>query len=59
MQFLNTLRFPIQLYVQTRSLNLKDIIDGYKDKVKNLKKKAIFYCLNFITLENPNHQTIH
>ncbi len=36
-QFLNTLRFPIQLYVQTRSLNLKDIIDGYKDKVKDLK----------------------
>lgn len=32
-QFLNTLRFPIQLYVQTRSLNLKDIIDEYKDKV--------------------------
>ena len=36
-QFLNTLRFPIQLYVQTRSLNLKDIIEGYKDKVKNLR----------------------
>lgn len=36
-QFLNTLRFPIQLYVQTRSLNLKDIIDGYKEKVKNLR----------------------
>lgn len=36
-QFLNTLRFPIQLYVQTRSLNLKEIIDGYKEKVKNLK----------------------
>lgn len=36
-QFLNTLRFPIQLYVQTRSLNLKDIIDGYKDKVKSLR----------------------
>ena len=36
-QFLNTLRFPIQLYVQTRSLNLKDIIDGYKEKVKALR----------------------
>ncbi|MBQ9297514.1 MAG: hypothetical protein IJ223_00510 [Clostridia bacterium] len=36
-QFLNTLRFPIQLYVQTRSLNLKDIIDGYKDRVRNLR----------------------
>ncbi len=32
-QFLNTLRFPIQLYVQTRSLNLRDIVDEYKAKV--------------------------
>ena len=39
-QFLNTLRFPIQLYVQTRSLNLKDIIDGYKEKVKNLRTEV-------------------
>ena len=39
-QFLNTLRFPIQLYVQTRSLNLKDIIDGYKEKVKNLRAEV-------------------
>lgn len=33
-QFLNTLRFPIQLYVQTRSLNLKNIIDEYKGRVE-------------------------
>ncbi len=32
-QFLNTLRFPIQLYVQTRNLNLRDTIDEYKEKV--------------------------
>ena len=32
-QFLNTLRFPIQLYVQSRTLNLKDIIDGYKSRI--------------------------
>ena len=32
-QFLNTLRFPIQLYVQSRTLNLKDIIDGYKARI--------------------------
>ena len=39
-QFLNTLRFPIQLYVQTRSLNLKDIIDGYKGRVRNLRAEV-------------------
>lgn len=32
-QFLNTLRFPIQLYIQSRTLNLKNIIDEYKDRV--------------------------
>ncbi|MBR3132984.1 MAG: hypothetical protein IKG42_02755 [Clostridia bacterium] len=35
-QFLNTLTFPIQLYVQTRSLNLRDIIDDYKLRVSDI-----------------------
>ena len=35
-QFLNTLRFPIQLYIQTRSLNLRDIVDEYKAKVSEM-----------------------
>ena len=33
-QFLNILRFPIQLYVQTRSLNLRSITEEYKNKIK-------------------------
>ena len=36
-QFLNTLRFPIQLYVQSRTLNLKEIIENYKYRVSSLK----------------------
>lgn len=32
-QFLNTLRFSVQLYVQSRTLNLKNIIDTYKARV--------------------------
>lgn len=39
-QFLNTLRFPVQLYVQTRSLNLRDIIDVYNSKVDGLKQEV-------------------
>ena len=35
-QFLNTLRFPIQLYVQSRTLNLRDIIEEYKSRIDNL-----------------------
>ena len=37
-QFLNTLRAPIQLYIQSRTLNLREIVDGYKDRVKTLKE---------------------
>ncbi len=35
-QFLNTLRFSIQLYVQSRTLNLRDIIASYKNRVENI-----------------------
>ena len=35
-QFLNTLRFPIQLYVQSRTLNLREIIAEYKSRVDTL-----------------------
>ena len=35
-QFLNTLRFPIQLYIQSRTLNLRDIIEDYKNRVDTL-----------------------
>ena len=39
-QFLNTLRYPVQLYIQTRSLNLKDIIDNYMMKVDGMKQEV-------------------
>ena len=49
-EFLNNIRFPIQLYVQTRSLNLRKTIDAYKEKVnviadeiKSLQKQRAEY----------------
>lgn len=39
-QFLNTLKFPIQLYVQTRTLNLRDIIEQYRNKVETLQNEV-------------------
>lgn len=36
-QFLNILRFPVQLYVQTRSLNLREITEEYKSKIKQIE----------------------
>lgn len=38
-QFLNTLRHPIQIYVQTRSVNLKGSIDTYKERLEDIKAK--------------------
>ena len=38
-QFLNTLRFPIQLYIQTRSLNLKDTVAEYRQRVSQVNRE--------------------
>lgn len=37
MQFLNILRFPIQLYVQTRRLNLNSNIEKYNTRIDQIK----------------------
>lgn len=39
LQFLNTIRYPIQLYVQTRTVNLESGIVRYKDRVNNIKDR--------------------
>lgn len=38
-QFLNTLRNPIQIYVQTRAVNLEASISAYKEKLKKVEEK--------------------
>lgn len=38
-QFLNTLRHPIQIYIQTRTVNLESSIETYKVKVKEIEDK--------------------
>ena len=40
-QFLNTLRFPVQLYIQSRSLNLRDSIEQYQEKINKVHKDTI------------------
>lgn len=40
-QFLNTLRYPVQLYVQSRSVNLKESIEKYEDKINEVKNDII------------------
>ena len=38
-QFLNTLRHPIQLYIQTRSVNLESSIGTYNKRLKDIEDK--------------------
>ena len=37
--FLNTLRHPVQLYIQTRTINLERSIEGYKNKLREIERK--------------------
>ena len=37
-QFLNTIRHPIQIYVQTRTINLESSLQNYKDRVKQIEE---------------------
>lgn len=39
LQFLNTLRYPIQIYVQTRTVNLSSSIVAYKDKLRQIETR--------------------
>lgn len=38
-QFLNTLRYPIQMYIQTRAINLESSLREYKEKLKEVEDK--------------------
>lgn len=38
-QFLNTLRHPIQIYTQTRTINLENSIGTYREKVKEVEER--------------------
>lgn len=39
LQFLNTLRYPIQIYVQTRTVNLSGSINTYKDRIDDISRQ--------------------
>ena len=37
-QFLNTIRHPVQIYVQTRTINLESSLQSYKDRVQEIER---------------------
>ena len=51
-QFLNTLRHPIQIYIQTRTINLGKSIDGYKSKVKLVEDRYNQMLLRYNQMQN-------
>ena len=40
-EFLNTLNFPVQLYVQTRTLNLNNILNEYEKRIDDINDQII------------------
>ena len=41
LMFLNTLRYPIQIYIQTRTVNLGNSIHVYKERVEEVSKQLV------------------
>lgn len=41
--FLNTLKYPIQLYVQAQNVDLKHVVKGYKERVEPLREEYAKY----------------
>lgn len=55
LQFLNTLRHPVQLYVQTRTINLENSINTYKAKVAQIESEFFRRRQEYATIkDNPN-----
>lgn len=40
-EFLNTLRYPIQLYIQTRTINISSSIENYNHKLNETKQELV------------------
>lgn len=55
LQFLNTLRHPVQLYIQTRSINLEKSIETYKKYLKDIENTYNRKKMQYDKLKNlPN-----
>lgn len=57
LQFLNTLRYPIQLYIQTRTVNLKNSIDSYKEKIKDIRNEYQRKQMEYNSIVNSGKQS--
>lgn len=56
-QFLNTLRHPIQIYIQTRTVNLENSISTYKEKVKQIENDYNQMLFRYNQMRNDQTQS--
>lgn len=56
LQFLNTLRYPIQLYIQTRTVNLESSINTYKQRVNEIKNEYMRKQMEYNSVANSGSQ---
>lgn len=46
-QFLNSLRHKIQIYIQTRPINLESSLEGYRQRVKEIESKLNYMQIQY------------
>ncbi|MBQ2917510.1 MAG: hypothetical protein IJE59_05070 [Clostridia bacterium] len=56
-QFLNSLRDSIQIYIQTRAVNLENSLEGYKEKIKEIENKYISMKAQYEEMLNSEDYT--
>lgn len=57
LQFLNALRYPIQLYIQTRTVNLGNSISRYKQKISTIRDEYMRKQMEYNSILNNNQYT--
>ena len=56
LQFLNKLRYPIQLYIQTRTVNLESSISTYKERVNEIRNEYMKKQMEYNSIANSGTQ---
>ena len=54
-EFLNTLRYPIQIYVQTRTVNLESGIKKYKERINEIRDRLVKKQIEYQQRQNMGY----
>lgn len=57
LQFLNTLKHPIQIYTQTRTVNLGSSINKYKERLKTVENRLVSKQMDYNAKVNSKQYT--